>query len=56
MTRLLLGLTAATQNIESVYAYLRIIDSDHLDPIVMPVSQLRALLRYVKKVLKVALD
>ena len=30
MTRLLSGLTAATQNIESVYAYLRIMNSHHL--------------------------
>ena len=49
MTRLLSGLTAATQNIESIYAYLRIMNSHHLDPTVMPVSQLRDLLRYVGK-------
>ena len=47
MTRLLSGLTAAIQNIESIYTYLRIINSHHLDPTVMPVSQLRELLRYV---------
>ena len=49
MTRLLSGLTAATQNIESIYAYLRIINSHHLDPTVMPVSQLRDLLEYVQQ-------
>ena len=49
MTRLLSGLTAASQNIESVYAYLRIIDSHHLDPTFMPVSQLRGLLRHMRK-------
>ena len=47
MTRLLSGLTAATQNIESIYAYLRIMNSHHLDPTVMPVSQLRDLLKHV---------
>ena len=49
MTRLLSGLTAATQNIESIYAYLRIINSHHLDPTVMPVTQLRKLLKYVQQ-------
>ena len=49
MTRLLSCLTAATQNIESIYAYLRIINSHHLDPTVMPVSQLRELLKYVQQ-------
>ena len=52
MTRLLSGLTAATQNIESVYAYLRIMNSHHLDPTVMPVSQLRELLEYVQQEIK----
>ena len=46
VTRLLSGLTAASQNIESIYAYLRIMNSHHLDPTVMPVSQLRGLLEY----------
>ena len=49
MTRLLSGLTAATQNIKSIYAYWRIINSHHLDPTVMPVSQLRDLLEYVQQ-------
>ena len=49
MTRLLSGLTAATQNIESIYAYLRIMDSHRLDPTVMPVTQLRDLLKYVQQ-------
>ena len=49
MTRLLLGLTAATQIIESIYAYLRIMNSHHLDPTVMPVPQLRDLLKYVQQ-------
>ena len=49
MTRLLSGLTAATQNIESIYAYLRIMNSHHLDPTVMPVSQLREVLKYVQQ-------
>ena len=49
MTRLLSGLTAATQNIESIYAYLRIMNSHHLDPTVMPVSQVRNLLRCVQQ-------
>ena len=49
MTRLLSGLTAATQNIESVYAYLRIMNTHHLDPTIMPVSQLRELLEYVQQ-------
>ena len=49
MTRLLSGLTAAAQNIESIYAYLRIMNSHHLDPTVMPVSQLRELLKYVQQ-------
>ena len=49
MTRLLSGLTAATQNKESIYAYLRIMNSHHLDPTVMPVSQLRDLLKYVQQ-------
>ena len=49
MTRLLSGLTAATQNIESVYAYLRIMNSHCLDPTIMPVSQLRELLKYVQQ-------
>ena len=49
MTRLLSGLTAATQNIESIYAYLRIMNSHRLDPTVMPVSQLRELLKYVQQ-------
>ena len=48
MTGLLSGLTAATQNIESVYAYLRIMNSHCLDPTIMPVSQLRELLKYVQ--------
>ena len=52
MTRLLSGLTSATQNIESVYAYLRIMKSHHLDPTVMPVSQLRDLLKYVQQEIK----
>ena len=39
MTRLLSGLTAATQNIESIYAYLRIMNYHHLDPTVMYVQQ-----------------
>ena len=52
MTRLLSGLTSATQNIESVYAYLRIMNSHHLDPTVMPVSQLRELLEYVQQEIK----
>ena len=47
MTRLLSGLTAATQNIESIYAYLRIMNSHYLDPRVMSVSQLRDLLKHV---------
>ena len=47
MTRLLSGLTAATQNIESIYAYLRIMNSHHFYPIIMHVSQLRELLKYV---------
>ena len=49
MTRLLSGLTAATQNIESIYAYLKIMSSHHLDPTVMPVSQLGDLLKYVQQ-------
>ena len=49
MTRLLSGLTAATQNIESIYAYLRIMNSHHLDSTVIPVSQLRELLKYVQQ-------
>ena len=49
MTRLLSGLTAATQNIESIYAYLRIMNSYHLDPTIMPVSQLRELIKYVQQ-------
>ena len=49
MTRLLSGLTAATQNIESIYAYLRIMNSHRLDPTVMPLSQLRELLKYVQQ-------
>ena len=49
MTRLLSGLTAATQNIESIYAYLRIMNSHRLDPTVMPVTQLRDLLKYVQQ-------
>ena len=49
IARLLSGLTAAIQNIESVYAYLRIMNSHHLDPTVMPVSQLRELLEYVQQ-------
>ena len=49
MTRLLSGLTAATHNIESVYAYLRIMNSHHLDPTIMSVSQLRELLKYVQQ-------
>ena len=49
MIRLLSGLTVATQNIESIYAYLRIMNSNHLDPTVMPVSQLRDLLKYVQQ-------
>ena len=49
MARLLSGLTAATQNIESIYAYLRIMNSHRLDPTVMPVSQLRELLKYVQQ-------
>ena len=49
MTRLLSGLTAATQNIESIYAYLRIMNSHHLDPTVIPLSQLRELLKYVQQ-------
>ena len=49
MTRLLSGLTTATQNIESIYAYLRIMNSHQLDPTVMPVSQLRDLLSYVQQ-------
>ena len=49
MTRLLSGLRAATQNIESVYAYLRIMNSHHLDPTIMPVSQLRELLKHVQQ-------
>ena len=46
ITRLFSGLTAATQNI---YAHLRIIHSHHLDPTVMPVSQLRDLLKYIQQ-------
>ena len=49
MTRILSGLTAATQNIKSIYAYLRIMNSHHLDPTIMPVSQLRELLKYVQQ-------
>ena len=49
MTRLLSGMTAATQNIESIYAYLRIMNSHRLDPTVMPVTQLRDLLKYVQQ-------
>ena len=49
MTRLLSCLTAATQNIEYIYAYLRIMNSHHLDITVMPVSQLRELLKYVQQ-------
>ena len=49
MTRLLCGLTAATQNTESIYAYLRIMNSHHLDPTVMPVSQPRELLKYFQQ-------
>ena len=49
MTRLLSGLTTATQNIESIYAYLRIMNSHCLDPTVMPVFQLRELLKYVQQ-------
>ena len=52
MTRLLSGLLAATQNIESIYAYLRIMNSHHLDPTIMPVSQLRDLLSYVQQEIK----
>ena len=49
MTRLLSGLIAATQNIDSIYAYLRIMNSHRLDRTVMPVSQLRDLLKYVQQ-------
>ena len=49
MARLLSGLTAAIQNIESIYAYLRIMNSHHLVPAVIPVSQLRELLKYVQQ-------
>ena len=49
MIRLLSGLTAVTQNIESIYAYLRIMNSHCLDPTIMPVTQLRELLKYVQQ-------
>ena len=49
MTRLLSGLTAATQNIKFIYAYLRIMNSHCLDPTVMPVTQIRELLKYVQQ-------
>ena len=49
MTRLFSGLTAATQNRESIYVYLRIMNSHSLDPTIMPVSQLRELLKYVQQ-------
>ena len=49
MTRLLSGLTAATQNIESIYEYLRIMNSHRFDPTIMPMSQLRELLKYIQQ-------
>ena len=39
MSRLIAGLTSATQNAEAVYNYLRVMSSHKLDPTVVPIPQ-----------------
>ena len=52
MSRLLTGLTAATQNAEAVYSYLRVMASHKLDPTVVPVPQLIKILEEVEEDIK----
>ena len=52
MSRLLTGLTAATQNAETVYNYLRVMASHKLNPTVVPVPQLIKILEEVEKDIK----
>ena len=52
MSRLLTRLTAATQNAEAVYNYLRVMASHKLDPTVVPVPQLIKILEEVEKDIK----
>ena len=52
MSRLLTGLTAATQNAEAVYSYLRVMASHKLDPTIVPVPQLIKILEEVEEDIK----
>ena len=52
LSRLLAGLTAASQNAEAVYSYLRVMSTHKLDPTVIPIPQLIELLEEVKEDIK----
>ena len=52
LSRLLAGLTAASQNAEAVYSYLRVMSTHKLDPTVIPTPQLIELLREVEEDIK----
>ena len=52
LSRLLAGLTAASQNAEAVYSYLRVMSTHKLDPTVIPIPQLIELLREVEEDIK----
>ena len=49
LSRLLSGLTAATQNVEAVYDYLRVMATHKLNPTVLPLPQLKQMLLEVQE-------
>ena len=52
LTRLITGLTAATQNSESLYAFLRVMSTHKVDPTVIPVPHLMELMKEVEEDIK----
>ena len=52
LSRLLAGLTAASQNAEAVYSYLSVMSTHKLDPTVIPIPQLIELLKEVEEDIK----
>ena len=49
LSRLLSGLTAATQNVEAVYDYLRVMATHKLNPTVVPLPQLKQMLLEIQE-------
>ena len=49
LSRLLSGLTAATQNVDAVYEYLRVMATHKLNPTVVPLPQLKQMLLEIQE-------